>query len=232
MPRESKETRAKRARRIAKALFRAHPDAHCALRHENAYQLLAATILSAQCTDAVVNTVTPVLFRRYPDPARLADSDPRELEQLIRPTGFYRNKTKSLRAMAQSVVADHGGQIPKTMEELTSLTGVGRKTANVILGNAFGVPGIVVDTHVSRLARRMELTREADPVKIERDLMNLLPESDWTQFSHTMIFHGRRTCAARNPQCEICPIEPDCPSPRRRAVKPRPAGKRGAGRRS
>ncbi len=202
-----------------RALFRAHPDAHCALRHENAYQLLSATILSAQCTDAVVNTVTPELFRRYPDVARLADSDPTELEQLIRPTGFYRNKAKALRAMAQSVVADHGGQIPKTMEELTQLTGVGRKTANVILGNAFGVPGIVVDTHVSRLARRMRLTRETDPVKIEKDLMQLVPESDWTQFSHTMIFHGRRICGARAPQCEACPVEPDCPLPKQRTRK-------------
>jgi endonuclease-3 len=209
-----------------RTLFRAHPDAHCALHHSNAYELLVATILSAQCTDRKVNEVTPELFRRYPDAARLSAADPRELEALLKPTGFFRQKTKTLRSMAQSVAENHAGQVPKTMEDLTQLSGVGRKTANVILGNAFGVPGIVVDTHVARLSGRMGLTRQTDPVKIELDLQELVPEKDWTQFSHAMIFHGRKTCAARNPQCELCPVSPDCPFPKRTATRASPGRKR------
>jgi endonuclease-3 len=164
----------------------------------------------------MVNSVMPTLLDRYPSAARLAAAEPGELEGIIRSTGFYRSKSRSLRAMASAVVERHGGQVPKTMEELTGLPGVGRKTANVILGNAFGIPGIVVDTHVSRLARRMGLTRQEDPARIERDLMELVPEKDWTQFSHAMIFHGRRVCDARNPKCEICPVRSDCPFPRKR----------------
>jgi endonuclease-3 len=216
MPRESQVARRERALRIVRTLFQAHPDAHCALHHKSAYQLLVATILSAQCTDKMVNRVTPQVFQRYPDAARLATADPRTLEGLLKPTGFFRQKTKTLRSMAQSVIEQHGGQIPKTMEELTRLSGVGRKTANVILGNAFGVPGMVVDTHVVRLSQRMGLTRETDPVKIERDLQRLVPEKDWTQFSHAMIFHGRRICSARSPQCELCPLSADCPFPRKK----------------
>ena len=187
-------------------------------------------MLSAQCTDAVVNTVTTELFWRCPDPERLAAADLTELEKIIHPTGFYRHKAKTLRGMARSVVAKHGGRIPKTLEGLTALDGVGRKTANVVLGTAFGVPGIVVDTHVSRLALRMGLTRETDPVKIERDLMELVPESDWTQFSHAMIFHGRRICGARTPQCKICPVEPDCSYPKQRTRIARPGRKRARSR--
>jgi endonuclease-3 len=214
MPRESKEERRKRARRIVKSLFRAHPDAHCELQHRNPYQLLISTILSAQCTDKVVNTVTPELFHRYPDPVKMAAAKPEDLEQLIHPTGFFRQKTRSILGLCERIVIEHAGQVPKTMEELTRLPGVGRKTANVVLGNAFGIPGIVVDTHVARLSQRMNLTRESDPVKIERDLGELVLEKDWTQFSHAMIFHGRRTCGARNPQCEVCSIYSDCPFPR------------------
>jgi endonuclease-3 len=157
----------------------------------------------------------------------MAAADPTELERLIHPTGFFRQKARSILGLCERVLAEHGGEIPKTLEELTRLPGVGRKTANVVLGNAFGIPGIVVDTHVSRLSQRMNLTRESDPVKIERDLMELVPEKDWTQFSHAMIFHGRRTCGARNPECELCPVYPDCPFPRqpkrvaRGAAKPR-----------
>jgi endonuclease-3 len=213
MPRESKEQRRKRALRIVKNLFRTHPDAHCALHHRGPYQLLVATILSAQCTDKVVNTVTPELFRRYPSPAHLAAEEAQELERLLRPTGFFRQKAKTLLATCDAIAREHGGQIPKTMEELTRLPGVGRKTANVILGNAFGTPGIVVDTHVGRLARRMGLSKQTDPVRVEHDLMDLVPEKDWTQFSHAMIFHGRRVCGARNPQCELCSVYSDCPFP-------------------
>lgn len=213
MPRESKEERRKRALRLVKTLFRTHPDAHCELHHRGPYQLLVATILSAQCTDKVVNTVTPELFRRFPSPARLAAADPQELEQLLRPTGFFRQKAKTLLASCDSIATEHGGQVPKTMEELTRLPGVGRKTANGVLGNAFGTPGIVVDTHVGRLARRMALSKQTDPVRVEQDLMDLVPEKDWTQFSHAMIFHGRRVCGARNPQCELCSLYTDCPFP-------------------
>jgi endonuclease-3 len=233
MARESRAKLKSRAVRIVRALFDAHPDAHCALRHRNAYELLVATILSAQCTDKMVNSVMPTLLKHYPNAARLSAAEPGELESIIRSTGFYRSKARSLRAMAGAVVERHGGHVPKTMEELTGLPGVGRKTANVILGNAFGIPGIVVDTHVSRLARRMGLTAQEDPAKIERDLMELVPDKDWTQFSHAMIFHGRRVCDARNPKCEICPVRSDCPFPRkRRAARPSAGGAATRGRRA
>ena len=225
MPRESKRSRAERALRIVHTLFETHPDAHCALHYTGPFQLLCATILSAQCTDKVVNTVTPRLFARFPGPGELAAARPAEVERVIRPTGFYRNKTRSLIGLARALGEKHGGHVPKTMEDLVRLPGVGRKTANVVLGNAFDTPGLVVDTHVGRLANRMGLTRQKDPVHIERELMELVPREDWTQFSHAMIFHGRRICPARSPACEACPVLPDCPFPRGRGPKRRTARK-------
>ena len=190
-----------------------YPDAHCELDHRDPYQLLVATILSAQCTDARVNMVTPILFKRYPDAFALAAARQEDVEDIIRSTGFFRNKAKSLIGMAQAVVADHGGRIPGTMEGLRPLPGVGRKTANVVLGNAFGInDGIVVDTHVGRLARLLKLTGHTDPVKIEQDLMRLVPRKEWTLFSHLLIWHGRRVCIARRPRCGECVIASLCPS--------------------
>ena len=171
-----------------------------------------ATILSAQCTDERVNSVTPKLFARFPDASRLAGASAEGVEEIIRPTGFYRNKAKALLGMAHAVIERHGGEIPRTLEELTKLPGVGRKTANVILGNVYGVPGIVVDTHVGRIARRLGFTRTEDPVKVEPELMALAPRSQWTQLSHALIFHGRRICFARKPRCAACPVNEDCPS--------------------
>lgn len=167
-------------------------------------------MLSAQCTDKMVNSVTPKLFARYPGPKQLAAAELGELEALIRPTGFYRSKARSLLGMAAAVVETHGGRIPREMDDLVRLPGVGRKTANVVLGNAFGVPGVVVDTHVGRIARRLGLTRNEDPEKVERDLMELVPKRYWTGLSHALIFHGRRICGARKPRCEECPVRPDC----------------------
>jgi endonuclease-3 len=185
----------------------------CELDHRDAYQLLVATILSAQSTDKRVNMVTPELFRRYPTPADLAAADPAEVEQLIHSTGFFRNKTKSIIGMARKVVAEHGGEIPRTLDELVALPGVARKTANVVLGVAFGIAsGVVVDTHVKRLANLLGLTRESDPVKIERDLMEQLPQDRWIDVSHQLIWHGRRICHARRPDCPHCPLAPVCPS--------------------
>jgi endonuclease-3 len=215
MPSESREERRARAGRITRALFRAHPDARCALDHRSPFELLVATILSAQSTDRVVNTVTPALFARLPDAPALAAAPPEQVERLVFKTGFYRQKAKTLCAMAAALVERHGGQVPRTLEELVRLPGVGRKTANVILGVCFDVPGIVVDTHVARLAGRMGLSRESDPEKIERDLAALVPRKDWTRLSHALIFHGRRICSARNPACEACPLPPDCPYPHR-----------------
>jgi endonuclease-3 len=200
-----------RARRIARLLAKTYPDAHCALHHDGPLQLLIATILSAQCTDARVNMVTPALFKRYPDAAAFAEAEPRELEEMIRSTGFFRNKARNIIACCRQLVEQHGGEVPATMDELVPLPGVGRKTANVILGNAFDVPGIPVDTHVARLSGRMGLTEESDPVKIERDLMRLIPEKDWTMFGHRMIFHGRQVCHARKPLCEQCVVAGLCP---------------------
>lgn len=189
------------------------PDAVVELDHTNAYQLLCATILAAQSTDRMINTITPALFARYPDPAALAAADPDELEQIVHRSGFFRMKAKNLRAMAQAVVTRHGGEIPRTMAELVLLPGVARKTANVVLGSAYGIDaGVVVDTHVTRLAARLGLTRETDPVKIERELMAVLPQDQWTSFAHRLIWHGRRVCHARAPACGQCSLAPLCPS--------------------
>jgi endonuclease-3 len=196
-------------------LAAAYPDAHCALDHRNAFELLVATILSAQCTDARVNMVTPALFARYPTARDLAEADREDVEQLIKSTGFFRNKAKSLLGMARALVERHGGEVPRTMDELTQLPGVGRKTANVILGNAFGLnEGVVVDTHVTRIANLLGLTRERDAVKIERDLVRLFPRERWTMLSHLFIEHGRRVCVARAPKCGVCPLADLCPSAR------------------
>jgi endonuclease-3 len=211
--RESKNARAERARTILRRLAREYPGARCALEHADAYQLLVATILSAQCTDARVNLVTPAFFARYPSPEALARADRAEVEEIIRSTGFFRNKTRSLIGMAQALVADHGGEVPRTMEQLRGLPGVGRKTANVVLGNAYGInEGVTVDTHVTRLSRLLGLTRNDDPVKIEQDLMGLVPRQDWALSSHLLIFHGRRVCIARRPRCPQCVLAELCPS--------------------
>lgn len=198
---------------VLKRLRIAYPDAHCELAFATPLQLLIATILSAQCTDKRVNMVTPALFATYPDSRALADADPAELEEIIRSTGFFRNKTKSLIGMARAVEDRHGGEIPDTMESLVELPGVGRKTANVILGNAFSKNlGVVVDTHVTRLSRRLGLTRQSDAVKIEQDLMPLFARGDWTLISHLLIFHGRQVCTARSPRCGLCVLNDICPS--------------------
>lgn len=198
---------------VFKRLHREYPDAHCELDHADAYQLLAATILSAQCTDRRVNMVTPALFKRYPTPKALANAKPEELEAIIKTTGFFRAKAKNLIGMAAGVVDRFGGAIPKTLDELVTLPGVGRKTANVLLGNAFGInAGVVVDTHIGRLSRRLGFTRETDPVKVEQDLMRLFPRRDWTLLAHLLIFHGRRVCEARRPKCEACVLNDLCPS--------------------
>lgn len=200
---------------ILRKLKRRYPDATCALEHENPLQLLVATILSAQCTDARVNMVTRDLFRRYRTAEDYANADPEAFEEAIKSTGFFRNKTKSILGMAQALVERHGGAVPNEMDELVRLPGVGRKTANVVLGTAFGKnEGVVVDTHVARIANRLKLTKERDPEKIERDLMKLVPRREWTDFAHLLIHHGRQICTARNPKCEICPVNELCPYPR------------------
>jgi endonuclease-3 len=202
-----------RVRKIVARLEREYPDATCALHHTSALELVVATILSAQCTDARVNMVTPLLFAKYRTSRDYATADPRVLEREIQSTGFFRNKTKSIIGMAQALVERHGGEVPDTMEALTALPGVGRKTANVILGTWFKKnEGVVVDTHVQRLSRLMKLTRHDDPVKIERDLMELLPRDKWTWWSHTLIQHGRQVCIARRPKCEACVVNKLCPS--------------------
>jgi endonuclease-3 len=205
----------RRAVEILARLKREYPDAACALEHRDAYQLLVATILSAQCTDARVNMVTPAVFRRFPNADHLARASRPELEKLIQSTGFFRNKAKNLIGMAQAVVAEHSGKIPRTMALLHALPGVGRKTANVVLGNAFGInEGVTVDTHVVRLSGLLRLTRHTDPVKIEQDLMALIPQEDWTLVSHLLILHGRQVCIARRPRCEACVLRDLCPSAR------------------
>jgi endonuclease-3 len=202
-----------RARKIIARLKREYPDATCALQHRSALELVVATILSAQCTDARVNMVTPHLFAKYRTAADYAAADPRVLEKEIQSTGFFRNKTKSIIGMAQALVERHGGEVPQTMEELTAFPGVGRKTANVILGTWFRKnEGVVVDTHVHRLSRLLGLTRQDDPVKIEQDLMQIVPRDDWTWFSHTLIQHGRAVCIARRPRCADCVLNRLCPS--------------------
>ncbi|MEO8193464.1 MAG: endonuclease III [Gemmatimonadales bacterium] len=200
---------------ILARLRKEYPDAHCELDFETPLQLLIATILSAQCTDKRVNMVTPELFRVFPDARALAAADVAVLEELIRSTGFFRNKTKSLLGMSAAVVERHGGDVPSTMEELVDLTGVGRKTANVVLGNAFSInEGIVVDTHVGRLSVRLGFTNQTDPVKVEQALMPLFPRDDWALISHLLIFHGRRVCIARAPRCASCVLSDVCPSAR------------------
>ncbi|HEY3966560.1 MAG TPA: endonuclease III [Planctomycetaceae bacterium] len=201
-----------RAVKIAKALARAYPDAVCALEHEGPFQLLVATILSAQCTDERVNMVTPVLFRKYPTAEKLARSSQPDVERIIKSTGFFRAKAKSVRGMATKLVEEFGGELPRTVEELITLPGVGRKTANVLLGTAYGIAsGVVVDTHVKRIAFLLGLTKHTDPAKVERDLMELLPAKEWVNFSHRLIHHGRRICIARRPKCPECPLLKLCP---------------------
>lgn len=200
-----------RALQLLEALKKIYPDAHCALHYKNPWQLLVATILSAQCTDARVNQVTVALFKAYPDPSRLAIAPVHEVEDLIRSTGFFRNKAKNLIGCSQQVLKRHQGEVPKTLEELTALSGVGRKTANVILGNAFQIPGMVVDTHVKRLSRRFDWTRSENPERIEKDLCQLLPAAQWTQCAHTLIAHGRACCKAPIPHCSRCGIVDLCP---------------------
>jgi len=213
MPRESKKARRERAGEVYDLLLETYPDAHCELHHSNAYELTAATILSAQCTDVRVNMVTPDLFREYPTPAELAGARQEDVEEIVRSTGFYRNKARNLIGMGEAVVERHGGEIPQTMAELVKLPGVGRKTANVVLGNAFGIDeGVVVDTHVKRIAGRLRFTRQTDPVKVERDLMDIFPRERWTLLSHLLIFHGRSLCPARKPRCAECPVAHLCPS--------------------
>ncbi|MDE3053358.1 MAG: endonuclease III [Gemmatimonadota bacterium] len=205
----------RQAKTVLRRLLAAYPDAHCALDFRNAYELLVATILSAQCTDKRVNMVTPALFEKYPTPKALAAAPRDDVEAMIRSTGFFRNKAKSLIGMAGAVAGEHGGRIPDTMDALTHLPGVGRKTANVVLGNAFDRnEGIVVDTHVTRLSQRLGLTRARTAVKIEQSLMPLFPQARWTILSHLLIEHGRRVCSARNPRCGECVLADVCPSAR------------------
>jgi endonuclease-3 len=201
----------KRVATILAKLDEAYPNATCELRHKNAFQLLMATILSAQCTDVRVNQVTETLFGKYPDAKAFAYATPRELEQEIRPTGFFRNKTKSVMGASKGILENFGGEVPRTMEEILTLPGVARKTGNVVLGTAYGIPsGIVVDTHVQRIANRLDLTRNDDPKKIEQDLMQVIPKDKWILFSHQIIWHGRRICQARKPKCMDCNLESLC----------------------
>ncbi|HXE74034.1 MAG TPA: endonuclease III [Candidatus Xenobia bacterium] len=201
----------KRVRLLLQRLDRAYPKATCALEHRNAFQLLISTILSAQCTDERVNQVTKTLFPKYPTPQAFAAADPRELEQDIRPTGFFRNKAKSILGASKMIVEKFGGEVPRTMEEMLTLPGVARKTANVVLGTAYGLAtGVVVDTHVMRLSRRLDLSRQDDPKKIEQDLMKIIPKKKWIEISHQLIWHGRLVCQARNPKCTQCPVEDLC----------------------
>jgi endonuclease III len=207
------KTSPERIAKIIAGLQKAYPGATCALVHRNAWELLVATILSAQCTDVRVNMVTPELFRRFPTPAAMAKAPLPELEDLIRTTGFFRNKAKSISGAAKGVVERFGGKVPKTMDELLSLPGVARKTANVVLGTAYGIAdGIVVDTHVLRLTRRLELTLNTEPKKVEQDLMKIIPKDHWINFSHELILHGRAICIARKPRCADCVIEKECDS--------------------
>jgi endonuclease III len=213
--RESVAAKRDRAAEIVRRLHAEYPDAKCSLDHRNPYELLTATILSAQCTDDRVNMVTPALFRRYPTPADMADARTEDLEELIRSTGFFRNKAKSLLGMAAALSERHDGQVPADMDTLVDLPGVGRKTANVVLGNAFGLNvGVVVDTHVRRLSGRLGLTKQTDPEKIEPDLMKLIERDEWTDVPHLFIYHGRAVCKAPTPRCELCVLADICPSSR------------------
>jgi len=232
MPRESTSHRRERLALVIQALKRTYPDAHCELNFTNPLELLIATILSAQCTDKLVNRVTASLFQRYRSAADYASAPIPDLENAIRQLGFFRNKARSIQGCCRALAERHRGQVPNTMDALVQLDGVGRKTANVVLGNAFNVSeGIVVDTHVSRLANRLGLTRHTDAVKIERDLLALVPRADWTLFSHLLIWHGRRRCAARRPDCPHCELRRLCPSADRAGVKRRIASGRPAAHR-
>ncbi len=203
----------RRHERILQKLRELYPEAECALCFTNSFELLVATILSAQSTDKTVNQITPALFKKYPTAAAMAEANIAELEELIRPGGFFHNKAKNLKACAAAVANEHHGEVPRTMAELIALPGVGRKTANVVLGNAFGInAGVVVDTHIQRLSQRLGFTQEQNPEKIERDLMNIVPQEEWTIFAHRMIQHGRQICQARKPKCNECLLAPECPS--------------------
>jgi len=210
--RETLKEKSRRANALASRLGKLYGDVECPLGHQNTFELLIAVILSAQCTDAAVNKVTPALFSRYPTPAALADAAIGDIEFLIRTLGLFRAKAKSLKRCAQQLVTEFAGAVPSTMDDLTSLAGVGRKTANVIRGHAFNIPGIAVDTHCGRLSRRLGLTRQQDPAKVEKDLARILPPAQWTGFSHRLIIHGRRVCAARKPACTRCTLSELCPS--------------------
>jgi endonuclease III len=215
MPRESKKALEERADAVYRILEEEYPDAHCALDHRNPFELTVATILSAQCTDERVNMVTPELFRRFPAPEDLAGARQDEVEEIVHSTGFFRNKARNLIGMAEAVVERHEGHVPRTLKDLVKLPGIGRKTANVVLGNAFDIDeGVVVDTHVKRISKRLGFTRETSPVKVERDLMKLFPRERWTMLAHLMIFHGRAICDARKPLCGECPVAHLCPSAR------------------
>lgn len=210
-PTRAAGTAPQRVTKILSKLDEAYPAATCELNHKNAFELLIATILSAQCTDVRVNQVTQTLFKKYPDAKAFAYATPSELEQEIRPTGFFRNKTKSVMGASKGILEQFGGEVPRTMEEILTLPGVARKTANVVLGTAFGIPsGIVVDTHVQRISNRLDLTRNEDPKKIEQDLMQVIPKEKWILFSHQIIWHGRRVCQARKPKCVECNLETLC----------------------
>jgi endonuclease-3 len=202
----------RRARRMHRVLTETYPDAHCELDFTTPLELLVATILSAQTTDKMVNSITPILFAKYPDAAAYAGADREEMEVILKPTGFFRAKTNSLIKLGQKLCDEYGGEVPPKLEELVKLPGTGRKTANVVLGNAFGIPGITVDTHVGRLVRRFGWTEEEDPVKVEHIVGALFPKKDWTMLSHRLIFHGRRLCHAKKPACGVCPIAQWCPS--------------------
>ena len=210
--RETRTGMVRRARRVNRTLAVGYPDAHCELDFRDPYELAVATILSAQTTDVRVNMVTPRLFARYPDPAALAGADVLEVEEIIRSTGFYRAKANNIIGFARGVMERHGGDVPGSLDELTALPGVGRKTANVVLGNAFGVPGLTVDTHFGRLVRRLGFTEAEDPVRVEREMMDVIQRPEWTWFSHRIIFHGRRVCHSRRAACGACFLAHDCPS--------------------
>ena len=202
------------ARSIYRILTKEYPDARCELDFNSPLELLVATVLSAQCTDKRVNTVTPVLFNRFPTVTKLAGAKISEIEKIIYSTGFYRSKAKNIKGLAKKILKDFNGEVPKTLAQLVTLPGVGRKTANVVLGNAFGIPGLTVDTHFGRLSRRFGWSQETDPVKVENDVAKLIPEKEWTLLSHKLIWHGRRICHSRKPECGICPLAKLCPSAR------------------
>ena len=219
-PRAPSPQKLEQAKRVDALLNAAYPNAKCALLYSNPLQLLIATILSAQCTDARVNMVTPILFAKYSTAKAFADATQSEIEKIVQSTGFFRSKARSIREACRDIVEKHGGEVPRTMDELFALRGVGRKTANVVLGNAFGTPGMVVDTHIGRVSRRLGLTKQTDPVKVEAELMKLVPPDRWTQLGHEMILHGRKYCKAPTPRCGGCPLLKICPYPKKNLVEP------------